>query len=75
MWATFKVEFKSEIFEICHQSSIYEWVLGGTVRIEFEFSHKLQMATQQKTLCILRIDVSRYQLCMNPKSFEALVVS
>lgn len=33
------------------------------------------MAAQRKIVCIRRVEVSRYRLCMNPKSFEALVAS
>lgn len=48
---------------------------GGNLGFEFEFAHKLQMATQWKALFILRVDVSSYQLHMNPESFEVLVAS
>jgi len=61
--------------KICRQSSIYKRILGGKVGFKFEFSYKLQMATQQKTLGILRIEVLSSQARMNLESFEALVAS
>lgn len=42
---------------------------------EFENTYKLQVATQQKTLGILRIEVLNPQEHMNLEIFEALIAS
>jgi len=45
------------------------------VGFEFENVYKLQVASQQKTLGILTIEVLSSQTCMNRENFEALIAS
>ena len=61
--------------EICHQSSLYEQILGGMVEFEFEFTYKLRVAIQHRTLGILRIFALCCPLFMNPQVFTDLVMS
>jgi len=49
--------------------------MGGMVGFELKNAYKLQVATQKKTLGILRIEVLSSQAHMNPEIFEALVAS
>ena len=57
------------------QSSINESIFGGMVRFEFKIPYKLQVAAQQKTLGILRIDLLHFQVHMNCEFFQDLIVS
>lgn len=61
--------------KIYHQSNIYEQILGGTIKFEFELAYKLKMAAQRETLCILRVYVLHCQVCMNHAFFGNLGAS
>ncbi len=58
--------------KICRQSGINEPNLGVMVGFEFKMPYKLQVAIQRKTLGILKIQLLRYQVCMDRVNFEAL---
>jgi len=64
-----------QILEICGQSSINEPNLGGTGGFEFKMPYKLEVAIQQKTLGILRIELLSSQAHMNHKHYELLIAS
>lgn len=61
--------------EICNQISIYGRIFGEMVEFEFEFTYKLCVAIQQRTLYILRILELCCALFMNPQVFADLVAS
>ena len=61
--------------KIYFQSGINELILGGMVGFEFKLPYKLQVATQQKTLVILRIELLRSHVHMNCEFFQDLIAS
>jgi len=52
------------------QSSINEPNFGGTIGFEFKMAYKLHVASQQKTLGILSIELVSSQTCMNHAFIE-----
>lgn len=72
-WHLRNLRLKS--LEIYCQINIYGWILGGTIKFEFEFSYKLRVPIHQRTLCIVRIFALCFPLFMNPQVFADLVAS
>ena len=63
---------RKQSLKIFHQNNINCQKLGGMVGFEFKSAYKLQVATQRKTLGILRIELLISQARMDREKFEAL---